>query len=66
MSTSLLREKPLSFIALDFETANYFRNSACAVGLVKVRDNQVIKKASFLFKPPQKWFVFTYLHGISW
>lgn len=66
MSIGLSREKPISFLALDFETANHIRNSACAVGLVKVRDNQVIQKASFLFKPPQKWFVFTYLHGISW
>jgi DNA polymerase-3 subunit epsilon len=56
----------MNFLAIDFETANYYRNSACAVGLVKVNDNQIVKRTSFLIKPPQKWFVFTYLHGVSW
>lgn len=66
MSSNFSKEKPASFIAIDFETANYYRNSACAVGLVKVSDNQIVQRTSFLIKPPQKWFVFTNLHGISW
>jgi DNA polymerase-3 subunit epsilon len=56
----------MNFLAIDFETANYYRNSACAVGLVKVSDNQIVQRTSFLIKPPQNWFVFSYLHGISW
>lgn len=66
MLKNISREKPVSFLAIDFETANYYRNSACAVGLVKVKNNEIVEKTSFLIKPPQKWFVFTNLHGISW
>ena len=56
----------MKFLALDFETANYYRDSACALGLVRVEDNRIIEKESFLIQPPYTWFVFTYLHGISW
>lgn len=58
--------KTNSFLAIDFETANYYRNSACAVGLVKVKNNKIIKKKDFLIRPPQKEFHFTYIHGITW
>ncbi len=61
-----MRNSLLSFLAIDFETANYYRHSACAVGLVKVKNNEIIKKKSFLIKPPQKQFYFSYLHGITW
>ena len=56
----------MNFLALDFETANYYRDSACALGLVRVENNKIIEKESLLIRPPYKWFVFTYLHGISW
>lgn len=55
-----------SFLAIDFETANYYRHSACAVGLVKVENCKIIRKKSFLIKPPQKEFYFSYIHGITW
>jgi DNA polymerase III epsilon subunit-like protein len=42
----------ISFTAIDFETANSHRGSACAVGLVKVRDGHVVDTASWLIKPP--------------
>lgn len=61
-----MKNNNLSFLAIDFETANYYRNSACAVGLVKVKNNEIIKKKVFLIKPPQKEFRFTYIHGITW
>jgi DNA polymerase III epsilon subunit-like protein len=32
----------LDFVAIDFETANYFRGSPCAVGMVTIRDGQVV------------------------
>lgn len=60
------KNKNLSFLAIDFETANYYRNSACAVGLVKVKNYEIIKKKFFLIKPPQREFYFTYIHGITW
>ena len=60
------QQKFPSFLAIDFETANYYRDSACAVGLVLVQNNKIISKESFLIKPPSNWFVFTDLHGITW
>lgn len=56
----------MNFLAIDFETANYYRDSACAVGLVRVENNKIVEKVSYLIRPPSKWFVFTDLHGISW
>jgi DNA polymerase-3 subunit epsilon len=55
-----------SFLAIDFETANYSRESACAVGLVRVEGLRIVRKDHYLIKPPSSWFVFTELHGISW
>jgi DNA polymerase III epsilon subunit-like protein len=42
----------LSFCAIDFETANWYRGSPCAVGLVKVVDGQVVEKRRWLMRPP--------------
>jgi DNA polymerase-3 subunit epsilon len=56
----------MTFTAIDFETANYYRDSACAVGLVKVRNNRIFSKQEYLIRPPSSWFVFTDLHGIAW
>jgi DNA polymerase III subunit epsilon len=42
----------LDFVALDFETANAFRGSPCAVGLVKVGRGMVTEKQSLLMRPP--------------
>ncbi|MBI5731051.1 MAG: 3'-5' exonuclease [Ignavibacteriales bacterium] len=56
----------MNFLAIDFETANYYRDSACAVGLVRVENLQIVERKCLLIKPPSKWFVFSYLHGITW
>jgi DNA polymerase-3 subunit epsilon len=55
-----------SFLALDFETAGYRRDSACALGLVRVENQEIVKRAFHLIRPPSPEFVFTWLHGISW
>jgi len=55
-----------TFVALDFETADYSRDSACALGLVRVENHQIVERTYSLIKPPRKRFVFTYLHGITW
>ncbi len=55
-----------SFLAIDFETANYSSDSACAIGLVRVRDNNIEDKAHFLIRPPSDLFTFTHIHGITW
>lgn len=41
----------ISFTAIDFETANSYRASACAVGLTKVRAGRVVDSAAWLMKP---------------
>jgi DNA polymerase-3 subunit epsilon len=56
----------MNFTAIDFETANYYGDSACAVGLVKVNDGKIVETKSFLIRPPSKWFYFTYVHNITW
>ena len=56
----------MNFVAIDFETANYARDSACAVGLVKVVGGEIVDKAVHLIKPPTREFVFTYIHGLTW
>ena len=43
---------PLDFTAIDFETANGSPASACSVGLVKVRDGQVVDRIGWLIQPP--------------
>lgn len=58
----------LNFTAIDFETANSSSASACSVGLVKVRDGEVVDKAGWLIKPPLGHDSFTEwntrIHGI--
>ncbi len=54
------------FVALDFETADYERNSACAVAAVLVEKGRVVETVYSLIRPPRPSFRFTWLHGISW
>ncbi|MEK6564626.1 MAG: 3'-5' exonuclease [Candidatus Omnitrophota bacterium] len=54
------------FAAIDFETADYGRDSACAVSVVIVEKSKITKKTSVLIRPPRRDFVFSYLHGITW
>ena len=53
------------FIAIDFETANNHRNSACALGIAVVEDLVITDKFYTLIKPPQDYFLFTGIHGIT-
>ncbi|MGV8073903.1 MAG: 3'-5' exonuclease [Syntrophobacteraceae bacterium] len=55
-----------NFVAIDFETAGYGRDSACAVALVCVEKNRIVRRAYHLIRPPRKEFVFSYIHGITW
>ena len=60
---------PLDFTAIDFETANSSNASACAVGLVRVRDGRIVEKTGWLIRPPAGHDVFFELnvriHGIQ-
>lgn len=55
-----------SFLALDFETANRYSDSACAVGLVRVEQDQIVQRDYFLIRPPKPWFEFSNIHQICW
>jgi DNA polymerase-3 subunit epsilon len=55
-----------AFVAIDFETADYGADSACAVGLVRVEELRVVCRETVLIRPPRRRFVFSYLHGITW
>jgi DNA polymerase III subunit epsilon len=55
-----------TFVAIDFETADYSPDSACALGLVRVENHQIVHRTYGLIKPPRRRFVFTYIHGITW
>lgn len=55
-----------AFVALDFETADNGRDSACAVALVRAEGGRIVGRAFSLIRPPRRQFLFTRLHGISW
>lgn len=62
----MLSWKPPTFAAIDFETANRYRNSACAVGVVRVERGLIVRRAFHLIRPPFRYFEFTSLHGLDW
>lgn len=46
----------LDFVALDFETADKTKNSACSIAVVTVENGVVVKEANSLIKPPRMHF----------
>lgn len=46
------------FIAIDFETANRNRNSACSLALIVVEENQIVNKKALVYKPSHRRFLF--------
>lgn len=68
-TSSLLTFPPspsASFLALDFETANPQRDSACEIGAVRVEGGRIVERFSARIRPPSSWFTFTHIHQISW
>lgn len=59
----------LDFTAIDFETANSYRGSPCAVGLIRYRDGGPVDERRWLIRPPKDVDYFApfnvALHGIS-
>lgn len=57
----------MKFIALDFETANFKRESICSIGLTFVEDSQVVKTFKKLVKPTPFYFehINMSIHGIT-
>jgi DNA polymerase III subunit epsilon len=61
-----LRSHIPTFAAIDFETADYGRDSACAVAVIRVEGLAIVDRAYYYVRPPRRQFVFSYVHGISW
>lgn len=57
----------LNFTAIDFETATGYRHSACAVGIVNVKNGKIASEYYSLIQPPenQYWSQNIAIHGIS-
>ena len=56
----------MKIVALDFETANSNHNSACALGMIAVCDDQIVGEKEFLICPPSDDFHYTHIHNITW
>jgi len=55
-----------SFVAMDFETADAYRDSACQVAMVRVEDGEIVARFSSLLRPPRRHFTTSWVHGITW
>lgn len=53
-------------VAIDFETAGYSGNSACAIGLTKLVNWQIKDAWYALIRPPSSRIMFTQIHGLRW
>lgn len=55
------------FAAIDFETANGSRSSVCSVGIVIVRDGEVVDKFYSLIHPSPNYYTYftTQVHGLT-
>ena len=55
------------FAAIDFETANNERTSVCSVGVVIVRDNEIVDTFYSLIQPEPNYYNYwcTQVHGLT-
>jgi DNA polymerase-3 subunit epsilon len=55
------------FAAIDFETANYERSSVCSVGVVIVRDGEIVDKFYSPIQPEPNYYNYwcSQVHGLS-
>jgi DNA polymerase-3 subunit epsilon len=56
---------PGAFVALDFETADYRPDSACAIGLVRVERGRIVRRVRQLLRPPRDQMMFSHIHGLT-
>ena len=54
------------FAAIDFETADNGRDSACALAVVVVGGTTILHEEHFYIRPPRQQFLYTSVHGITW
>ena len=55
-----------SFAALDFETGDSGRDSACAIGVVRADGDRITVRTVRLIRPPRREMPHAWLHGITW
>lgn len=57
----------MNFVAIDFETANASRSSACSMAAVTVENGQIVRSAYSLIRPPDMRFDWrnVQVHGIT-
>ena len=56
----------MDFVAIDFETANASRNSACAIGAVVVKDSVIVERRYSLINPQVPFSKHcSFIHGID-
>ena len=57
----------MKFIAIDFETANSIRTSACSIGITFVENKKVVETKHFYIKPTPNYYNFINvgIHGIT-
>jgi len=60
-------KRRLDFVAIDFETANEKRNSACALGITVVKGGEIVQEKYWLIKPYENRFepMNIWIHGIT-
>jgi DNA polymerase-3 subunit epsilon len=62
-----LKTTDCNFTAIDFETANHYRKSACSIGMVRVEDGKIVDEFYSLIKPDPYEFnpIQVKIHGIN-
>ncbi|PRO64654.1 3'-5' exonuclease [Alkalicoccus urumqiensis] len=58
----------MNFTAIDFETASQEAGSACAVGIVQVKDSEIVEETYSLIRPFTPYFdpKCVAVHGLTW
>ena len=54
------------FVAIDFETANHSRDSACSIGIAIAEGGHIVALEQRLIRPLTNEFRFTHIHGLTW
>lgn len=54
------------FIAIDLETAGYYRHSACSIGMARIEKGAITDEFYSLVRPPSARVRFTHIHGLRW
>lgn len=58
--------EPDIVVALDFETADRYPDSACALGMTKLKNGVLVDSMYSLIRPPRSRVYFTDIHGLTW